>query len=463
MIAGTRPIPIQKVGHQARRPTVDQTTILLGIAALVAAAYGAAHAPLALQWQPPRSPLLLLVAIGLGVRCLFLALFPNPGTGDTSFDVESYRIVANLLLQGSDVYAETARHPYLPFHMYWFAFSALLEEHAGGSFFFWVRLPHILADIGILLIVYHGSLKLGRSQSTAFSLALLWAVQPVSIYQSVLHGQFHSVSIFFALLAWYLLKFQPSWRGALGGGLALGFAIVDHSWPVILVPVLVLTSPNLTRRTFFVLGAMAVPFTFVLFYMATVGTTTELLRLRALEHDPTAFRFGYSYLLHETLYGIVPIELLAFLGAHSRELLYGALAIVGAIVIPRRDAMTAAVVVIATVYAFSYSMGNQQLLWIIPFALLAGQVRMLAVYSAVLTIGLLIYYWGTCGLVCPGYLRDATEWWSIQWVWPISAVWMAREVVRALQPQTRPEHASEPSTPETGSVVTALPRATVQA
>lgn len=375
----------------------------------------------------------MLLAIGLGVRCLFLLLFPNPGTGDIRFDAESYRIVADLLLKGSDVYAGTDRYPYLPFHMYWFALSSLLEDSVGGSFFFWVRWPNILADVGILFIIYRGSLKLGRSESTAFSLALLWAVQPISIYQSLIHGQFHSIAIFFALLAWYLLMFRPGWRGALGGGLAMGFAVLDHSWPIFLVPVFILIAPSLKGRMLFLLGVAVVPLVFVAAYSAAIGTTSELLRMRVLAHDPTPFRFGYSYLLYDTLYGIAPGDVLTFVGSHSRELLFGALAIVGLVIIPRRDAMTAATAMIATVYAVSFSLGNQQLLWIIPFALLAGQTKMLALYSGVLCVRLLVYYWGTCGLVCPGYLTDTMQWWPIQWVWPVAFIWLAREVARAVR------------------------------
>ena len=287
---------------------MDYWALLLGIAVLLAVAYAVAHVPIALRWKPPHSPVLLLLAIGLGVRVLFLFLFPNPGTGDVSFDAESYRIVADLVLNGSDVYAETDRYPYLPFHMYWFAISALLEDSVGGSFFFWVRWPHILADIGILLIIYRGSLKLGRSESIAFSLALLWAVQPVSIYQSIFHGQFQSIAIFFALLSWYLLMFRPGWRGALGGGLAMGFGVVDHSWPIILVPVFFLIAPSLKGRMAFLLGLVVIPLVFLAAYFAAIGTTLELLRMRVLEHDPTPFRFGYSYFLSNPLYGIVPRE-----------------------------------------------------------------------------------------------------------------------------------------------------------
>lgn len=414
---------------------MDYWTLLFGIAVLLAFAYAAAHLSLTLRWQPPRSPWLLLLVTGLGVRVLFLLLFPNPGTGDVSFDAESYRIVADLVLSGNDVYAETDRYPYLPFHMYWFALSALLEDSVGGSFFFWVRWPHILADLGILLIIYRGSLKLGRSESMAFSLALLWALQPISIYQSILHGQFHSVAIFFALLSWYVLMFRPGWRGALGGGLAMGFAVLDHSWPIILVPVFILIAPSLKGRMAFLLGVAVVPLVFVAAYFAAIGTTLDLLQLRVLEHDPTPFRFGYSYFLYNPLYGIAPREVLTFAGSHSREIMFGALAIVSAVMIARRDAMTAATAVIATIYVASYSLGNQQLLWIIPFALMAGQIRMLALYSGVLSIGLLIYYWGTCGLVCPGYLTSFTEFWSIQWVWPVAIIWLAREVILAVRVQ----------------------------
>lgn len=154
-----------------------------------------------LRLPVPTPRLLLLLILALAVRWLFLLVFPNPDpTGDVRFDVESFRLVGKLLADGKDVYLETNRHLYLPFHMYVYQFAGYLEDHVKlMNFFYWVRWVNIIAGLGILVLIYKGSLRLGSSLTTAFWLAFLWAVQPVSIFTSVLHGQFDSVPAFFAL------------------------------------------------------------------------------------------------------------------------------------------------------------------------------------------------------------------------------------------------------------------------
>ena len=411
---------------------MDGSYLIFSSAIVVALAYGAAHLPLAQRWQPPQPPLLLLLVFALAIRWLFLLLYPEPGTGDLRFDAESYRLVADTVRQGKDVYATTLRHPYLPFHMYWFAFAVDLEDWFGSTFFSWVRWPNILADLGILAIIYRGSLKLGRSASMAFWLGFLWAVQPVSIFHSVLHGQFHSVAIFFALLAWYLLRFWPGWRGVLLGGLALGFGVLDHSWPIIFVPVFLLLVPGLKSKAVFLSTVAAVPLLFFLIYDLSIGTSFDIFRVAVIEHEPTPGRFGISWALDRYPGSVLPDGWIGFATDYHREVLLGTLAIVAATVIPRRDTLVAATAIIAAIYAATFSMGSQQMLWIIPFALMAGQVRMLALYSAALIPGLFIHYWGTCGFVCPGLLSDVTQYWSLQLIWPVAIFWMLREVALSI-------------------------------
>lgn len=403
-------------------------TFFLTLAIGLAATYTAAHFPLLLRWRPPQPPLLLLLILGLAVRWLFLVFFPNPA-GDLGFDAESFRIVADLVRDGKDVYSETDRHPYLPFHMYVLAFSAQLGDWLEPHFFSWVRWPNILADLGILVLIYRGSLRLGRSASTAFWLGFLWAVQPISIFTSVLHGQFDSVAAFFALFSWYTLRFWPGYRGALFGGLTLGFAVLDKTWPGLFIPVFVLLPSGWRSKAVYVAAVAAVPLLFFLAYDLTFGTTTDLIRERVVDYRSVPERFGYTYAFRHYLSGEVPESWLQYASAHGRNILITALALVGAFVVPRRDALASAAALIATFYAFTFGFGSQYMIWIVPFALMGGQVTMLGIYSAAAIPALFVYYWGTCGLQCPGRLSDAIEYWPLQWIWPVAIFWMLREVV----------------------------------
>lgn len=71
--------------------------------------------------------LVIVVLVALAVRLLPNLLLPV-GAG---YDIESYQIVGNLVLRREDVYTSQEalrRHPYLPFQMYWMAFSLRLSQ-----------------------------------------------------------------------------------------------------------------------------------------------------------------------------------------------------------------------------------------------------------------------------------------------------------------------------------------------
>ncbi|MEX1255978.1 MAG: hypothetical protein WEE64_16740 [Dehalococcoidia bacterium] len=427
-------------------------------------AYAWAHIPLESGWRAPARPLLLLVALALAIRVVFLVLLPAPDVnaetelsteaeqvfdlfsqgitnerlinraGDVRFDTASFEITADLVLDGKDVYAETTRHPYLPFHMYWFALSAKLDDWFGVDFSSSMRWPNILADLGILALIYVGSIKLGRSLSEAFWLGFLWAVHPISVFTSVLHGQFDSVAAFLALLAWYILRFTPGWRGALLGGMALGFAVLDKTWPALFIPCFFMIPAGWRHRTLY-LGAIAVvPAFFFLLYDLSFGTSVNLVRDRVFEYESILGRYGYTYAFAHYLKDIAPppADWLPFVAAHGRTILLATLAIVAAIVVPRRDPLVSATALIATFYAATHGFGSQYLIWIVPFALMSRQIFMLNLYSSAAIASLFLYYWAACGLQCPGHLSETREFWPLQLVWPVAIFWMFREVLLAI-------------------------------
>ena len=410
--------------------TLNYWTFLLTLSTAPALAYALAHLPLVLRWRPVQPPLLLLVLLGLAARWLFLIVFPNPA-GDLAWDAAVFRTWGDLVRDGRDVYAETSvPHPHLPFDIYLFAFAAQLEDWLGPHFFSWMRWPNILADLGILVLIYQGSLKLGRSPSAAFWLAFLWAVHPISIFTSVLHGQIHPVAIFFALLAWYLLRFWPGYRGAVLGGLALGFAVLVRTWTGLFIPVFLLLPSGLTNRALFLAWTAVAPALFALVYQLSFGSVNLFREI--LDYEEVTGHFGYPYAFGHYLNWLVPDTWLPFALAHGREILVGSLLVTAAVVIPRRNELASATALIATFYAATHGFGSQYLVWIVPFALMGGQVAMLGAYSAAAVPALFVYYWGTCGLQCPGRLSDNFEYWPLQWVWPVAIFWMLRDIARSI-------------------------------
>ena len=70
--------------------------------------------------------------------------------------------------------------------------------------YFVAKIPTILADFGIAFLIYKIILKLSDKKKAQIG-ALLFLLNPVIIYNSVVWGQYESVNNFFAVFAFYLL------------------------------------------------------------------------------------------------------------------------------------------------------------------------------------------------------------------------------------------------------------------
>jgi hypothetical protein len=384
-----------------------------------------------LRAKPPTPALPLLLLLVLSLRWLFLIRFGNP-SGDLGFDTESYRIVGSLLRAGDDVYANTDRHPYLPFQMYFMGLASWLDAHTDPKFYAWIRWPNIIADIGITILIYRSLRRLGRDDSECFWLTAIWAMHPISIYTSTIHAQFDSIAVFFALWSWYLVYFWRNWSGVILGGVMLGFAILDKTWPLILLPPLLVVAPQVPRRLVFVVSAAVIPLLGVAVYDQIIGTTRDLIERKVIDYDAVPMRYGFTYAFSHYLNGDVPSSWLPYFQENGREIFLLSVIIVAAIVVPRRDALTASIALLAGFLVFAHGWGSQYLLWVIPFAIIARQRAMLALYSAVATAAVYVYYWGSCGYHCPGRLEDTHQYWQFAWVWPVAMLWLAREIGGAL-------------------------------
>jgi len=169
-----------------------------------------------------------ILLIGLVIRLICLYFFRNVN----NYDLESYSLVGQLTLKGISIYPDVANlhHPYLPFFLYIEALTFYLGSLGGlGSFgtIVIIKIINIIFDLGILYLVYLLSKK---NLKTAF----LYAINPVTILITTLHGQFDVIPIFFILLTIYLLQQKKE----LASILSFSFAVLTKTWPILfLIPI----------------------------------------------------------------------------------------------------------------------------------------------------------------------------------------------------------------------------------
>lgn len=185
------------------------------------------------------STLAILVVLAAGVALRFWV-----STLGSNFDLESYRLVADIVDRGGNVYAETERYNYGPI---WFYVLGVLHDLSGlfsdpaGAFRLLLIGLLTLGDAGIWAVLHR---RYGRIAGFLFFL------NPVSIIITGYHNQFDNLAILLGLVAMlvYAVSFVP---GLLLLGLSLTLKHVLLVFPLWLA----IKEKGLTRK----LAAAAVP------------------------------------------------------------------------------------------------------------------------------------------------------------------------------------------------------------
>jgi hypothetical protein len=166
--------------------------------------------------------------LGLIIRLICLYLFKNV----TNYDLQSYIKVGELTLKGINVYPDIANlhHPYFPFFLYVEAAASHIGQISlirpigpMGSILI-IKFINILFDLGIAYMVYLLSKKNLKT-------VLLYAINPVTILITTLHGQFDVIPVFFILLSIYLLNKKQEFLSVL----SFSLSIVSKTWPILFI------------------------------------------------------------------------------------------------------------------------------------------------------------------------------------------------------------------------------------
>lgn len=359
----------------------------------------------------PRLGPATIILLALVVRLLPAVVLPSGAV----FDMESYRIVADLLRAGQDVYTHPSaegRHPYFPLQMYLMALAHWLSLSYNWPFPLLIKLPAILADVAITALVYRAGRKvwdpagppaagpagLPPVPDPAALAALLYALNPVPLYVTAYHGQFDALPLFCALLAWYWLRFHGAAAGGqLVAGLLLGLGVLDKTWPVLFLPLFLLRSSGVAARARLVAGA-AIPIVAGLaVYLAFwPGTLWDVLGT-VLGYHAVAGWWGYTAVLNllkaaawqpgfAWLRALEPAVLFALADRYGT---YVTLATLGLFYLTSgrsRSLLESMLTTILLLFTVTAGFGVQYLSWVVPIALVAQQRRPLRWYAGMVAL-----------------------------------------------------------------------------
>ncbi len=336
-----------------------------------------------------KHPLIFLFLVALLVRLIPMMLLPV----GAAYDIESFRLVGEALLNGEDVYTSAAagRHPYFPMQMFAAGAATYLSRTTIIPLVIWLKLPAVLADVLITMLIYNTFHRWGQGKTLSLYWAILYAINPIPVLVSAYHGQFDAIPVLLLLLAWYSWHFG---RRIGRSAVFLGFAILNKTWPIVFFPIAFIRLPDNRQRFGYTILTFSIPILFTAAYIITFKSNPVPMLRRTLTHSGVPGYWGLSTLIYipgGLLFN--PDRMLQLILPQHRILLLLA-GLIGLWWTRRQDALNALLTIILIVFTFMLGMGLQWLLWPIAFAVLASEERWLKWYSIMGTLMMLVHLYG---------------------------------------------------------------------
>jgi Gpi18-like mannosyltransferase len=315
-------------------------------------------------------------------------------TANDIIDVENYRRVAEALLARGPFALYTGTPGIYPYPPPWAAIEAAalwLERAFGWNFSIVVRLPAILADIGIVYVIWRWTLQ-QNDQRLAFWRGLGYALNPVTLIITCWHGQFDAIPALFSLLALYWASASPK---PVLSALCLAVAIAFKSYPVLLLAPILLTLPGWRERLKYA-GLALVPVLVLLLPFVVnspLAVFQELIGYRgsALLGVLVPLRMIYVPVVGESFpvdltVSLIRVSAFIFLIAYAGWLVYSVRA--------RPRLLNAGVSVLVAFYVLYAGIAPQYLLWVLPLLFVGPPARWrpALIYSAAGTVALVGFY-----------------------------------------------------------------------
>lgn len=191
---------------------------------------------------------------------------------------------------GISLYHQIKSFNHPPFMIHVLQVMRFLSSFTGISFYFWLRLPAILADVGSVVIVAR-LLKLYLEPRFSRSKLILLALAPASVMISGFHGNTDPLMIFFLLLAIYSLDQKSNvWLAGIAFGMSMNIKVM----PIIFLPALLLYLPSNKKRILFLMLAGT---TFVIFGLPYIIQDPLFIGVRLFSYGSNYGIWGVSRLL----------------------------------------------------------------------------------------------------------------------------------------------------------------------
>ena len=233
--------------------------------------------------------IIITIITGIMFRLLLILLFEG------NYDSQSYRIVADIVSRGGNVYAETPRYNYSPVWMYILYFLNVISQGLHIPLWVLVRSSLMTAEFVDYVLVIKIADELGIRQFRLLTAQIY--LNPGMIFLTGLHGQFEVLALIpILLMIWLWLR--GSVRLWVTMALSMVAVIVKQNVVFVLWPLLVYFLS--IRQSIIIMLTSTIGFlATLLVYIAVKGGTSGIIDNVILYTSVPSF-FGISWIFPET-------------------------------------------------------------------------------------------------------------------------------------------------------------------
>ncbi|MFC4536582.1 hypothetical protein [Sphaerisporangium dianthi] len=367
------------------------------------------------QWKGWRPSLAVALAVGIAIRVLIMILSAKDTWQPVDF-VNSFKPAGEAILAHRDPVLESnGGWHFLPTIPY--VYGLLLWMHipwevAG-------RLVTVVSDI--ILIPLVGKLAGGKDAGLR---AFQYACSPLAVLVAAVHGQVEPVSLVFGVAAFVVARNARTSRpvrNAIVAGLLMGLALCAKSWPIWLVPGMLLFLPDLRSRIYAFFATGVAP----IFFLITlpIGAGTSLAQLPKViqtigDVRPIIGEWGWTALATGGNW-----TLDADLARYGQWAIYGTLLVVG-FLWRRADPIDLTTALLLAFMVVTPRLGAQYLMWFMPF-LVARPTRF--AWPAIIGAST----WAAVGYLYLTQYNDE-RWWYLHSPWAMSSAVLLPILVAAM-------------------------------
>jgi hypothetical protein len=332
--------------------------------------------------------------------------------------------------------------PYPPLYLPLAAVIGKLAESLSLSFETLIRLPETVAALVIAwLVQWHLGWRGAPDRVRVLAFCVL-VFSPVVLTTSAMHGQLDPVQIVFGvggLIAWDRL---PEGRRALVAGAILGTGAAIKTVPGLFVLALLPHAVGTRERVTLIAMTAGIPAaTLVPFLAADGGAALNWLDYRGLfgqgglsmvvQPDYVLARYG-----GEDFDGVTGVS--QFINDHASQILLPVILLLGAWMLKKKPAPEVGIcLILLCIFTVGANVFPTYVVWMLPFAVLAGWWRRIWVMQALLLGPLLVRYiplgWPEDLGLGHGLFWDPGLVWAL-WIAPMTALlvvhtaWLVREL-----------------------------------